>query len=87
MTKIRKLYSYKGDFIGLDNYKCLSFLYDKKGEIKKPSENSVLFTGFVLTMFLNGYLTLLTPVAYPLVISSTPKILGVTLSNAKNFIL
>lgn len=44
MSKIRRLYSYKGEFIGLENYKYLRVLYDDNGEIKKPSKKTLINT-------------------------------------------
>lgn len=44
MSKIRRLYSYKGEFIGLENYKYLRFFYNDKGELRKPSKKTVITT-------------------------------------------
>lgn len=41
MSKIRRVYSYKGEFIGLENYKYLRVFYNKDGEIRKPSKNAI----------------------------------------------
>lgn len=52
MLNVTKRYSYKGKFLGLDNYKYLEIFYNKKGELIKPKEQDIAI--FILFLSIIG---------------------------------
>lgn len=51
MLEIKKRYSYKGEFLGLDNYKFLEKFYNEKGEIVTMLNKELIILLLLLSTF------------------------------------